>query len=74
MSKARDNFKRRVLAGIRVADHYSCDLDCGHVVVVQGTKRPSAWQHCRFCADDAARKAAKEIIHFAARLEKKGTP
>ena len=74
MSTTRDNFKRRVLSGIRFADHYSCDLDCGHVVVVQGTKRPSVWQHCRFCADDAGRKAAKENIDFAANLGKKGAP
>lgn len=48
--------KRRVIGGINFHDHYSCDLDCGHVIIVQGTKRPSVNQECRYCREAAAKK------------------
>lgn len=51
--------KRRVVSGIKFDDHFSCDLECGHVIVVQGKRRPALNQECRFCVHEAAIKAAK---------------
>lgn len=55
----KNDAKRRVVEGIDFHGHWSCELDCGHVVIVQGTKRPSVKQACRYCVEDAARKNAR---------------
>lgn len=50
--------KQRVTMGVNMHGHWMLDLDCGHVVIVYGEKRPSSRQECRYCNEKRARELA----------------